>query len=142
LRGLVLSAAPDQIRCDQSIIRPIKLISVHPSSGETLRIDAHSLAINFDQGISADAAANMVTRTLLVRKTHHRNIHCNDQQLIRLAENPPAFRLKRRSHWGQEIRYLIDTFFRRVDRLRVRSRVAGRDSTGVGKSTEQWFFSR
>src|SRR5207237_8766921 len=39
-----------------------------------------------------------------------------DQQLIGLAENPPAFPIEATLDIaGQEIRYLIDTFFRGVD---------------------------
>src|SRR5213075_1380139 len=40
----------------------------------------------------------------------------DDQQLIGLAENPPAFPIEVTLNVaGQELRYLVDTSFRRVD---------------------------
>jgi LmbE family N-acetylglucosaminyl deacetylase len=99
---------------------PIKLISVHaPVSGETLRIDA-PLARDqfFTKDLGPTLPANMVySQPYWLRKTPTIGTFIvNDQQLIGLAENPPAFPIEATLDIaGQEIRYLIDTFFRRVD---------------------------
>src|SRR6266436_625383 len=99
---------------------PIKLISVHaPVSGETLRIDA-PLARDqfFTKDLGPTLPANMVySQPYWLRKTPTTGTFTvNDQQLIRLAENPPAFPIEATLDIaGPEIRYLIDTFFRGVD---------------------------
>jgi hypothetical protein len=99
---------------------PIKLISVHaPVSGETLRIDA-PLARDqfFTKDLGPTLPANMVySQPYWLRKTPTVGTFVvDDQQLIGLAENPPAFPIEATLDIaGQEIRYLIDTFFRRVD---------------------------
>jgi len=98
----------------------IKLISVHaPVSGETLRINA---PLARDQFLTKDLGptlpANMVySQPYWLRKTPTIGTFIvDDQQLIGLAENPPAFPIEATLDIaGQEIRYLIDTFFRRVD---------------------------
>jgi LmbE family N-acetylglucosaminyl deacetylase len=99
---------------------PIKLISVHaPVSGETLRIDA-PLARDqfFTRDLGPTLPANMVySQPYWLRKTPTIGTFIvDDQQFIGLAENPPAFPIEATLDIaGQEIRYLIDTFFRRVD---------------------------
>src|SRR5438105_4377058 len=99
---------------------PIRLISVHaPVSGETLRIDA-LLARDqfFTKDLGPTLPANMVySQPYWLRKPPTvGKFTVNDQQLIGLAENPPAFPIEATLDIaGQEIRYLIDTFFRRVD---------------------------
>ena len=99
---------------------PIKLISVHaPVSGETLRIDA-PLARDqfFTKDLGPTLPANMVySQPYWLRKPATVGTFIvDDQQLIGLAENPPAFPIEATLDIaGQEIRYLIDTFFRRVD---------------------------
>ena len=99
---------------------PIKLISVHaPVSGETLRIDA-PLARDqfFTKDLGPTLPANMVySQPYWLRKPPTVGTFIvDDQQLIGLAENPPAFPIEATLDIaGQEIRYLIDTFFRRVD---------------------------
>src|SRR6266496_3081954 len=99
---------------------PIKLISVHaPVSGETLRIDA-LLARDqfFTKDLGPTLPANMVySQPYWLRKPPMvGTFTVNDQQLIGLAENPPAFPIEATLDIaGQEIRYLIDTFFRGVD---------------------------
>src|SRR5207244_5757463 len=98
----------------------IKLVSVHaPVSGETLRIDA---PLARDQFLTKDLGptlpANMVySQPYWLRKTPTVGLFTvDDQQLIGLAENPPAFPIEATLDIaGQEIRYLIDTFFRGVD---------------------------
>src|SRR5437879_4427723 len=99
---------------------PIKLISVHaPVSGETLRIDA---PLARDQFLTKDLGptlpANMVySQPYWLRKPPAvGTFTVDDQQFIGLAENPPAFPIEATLDIaGQEIRYLIDTFSRRVD---------------------------
>src|SRR5207247_7656340 len=98
----------------------IKLISVHaPVSGEILRIDA---PLARDQFLTKDLGptlpANMVhSQPYWLRKTATTGTFIvDDQQLIGLAENPPAFPFEATLEIaGQEIRYLIDTLFRGVD---------------------------
>src|SRR5437660_1513928 len=98
----------------------IKLISVHaPVSGETLRIDA-PLARDqfFTKDLGPTLPANMVySQPYWLRKPPTvGTFTVDDQQFIGLAENPPAFPIEATLDIaGQEIRYLIDTFFRRVD---------------------------
>src|SRR5205823_2807607 len=99
---------------------PIKLISVHaPVSGETLRIDAPLARDQFlTKDLEPTLPASMVySQPYWLRKTPTIGTFIvDDQQLIGLAENPPAFPIEARLDIaGQEIRYLIDTFFRRVD---------------------------
>jgi len=99
---------------------PIKLISfLAPVSGETLRIDA-PLARDqfFTKDLGPTLPANMVySQPYWLRKTPTVGTFIvDDQRLIGLAENPPAFPIEATLDIaGQEIRYLIDTFFRRVD---------------------------
>jgi LmbE family N-acetylglucosaminyl deacetylase len=99
---------------------PIKLISVHaPVSGETLPIDA-PLARDqlFTKDLSPMLPANMLYSQpyWLRRLPTVGTFTVDDQQLIGLAENPPTFPIEATLDiGGQEIRYLIDTSFRRVD---------------------------
>src|SRR5207237_10123659 len=99
---------------------PIKLISVQvPVSGETLRIDA-PLARDqfFTKDLNPTLPTNMpYSQPYWLRKPPTvGTFTVDDQQLIGLAENPPAFPIEATLDIaGQEIRYLIDTFFRRVD---------------------------
>src|SRR5437764_1424460 len=99
---------------------PIKPLSVHaPVSGETLRIDV-PLARDqfFTKDLGPTLPANMVySQPYWLRKPPTvGKFTVNDQQLIGLAENPPAFPIEATLDIaGQEILYLIDTFFRRVD---------------------------
>ena len=99
---------------------PIKLISVQvPVSGETLRIDA---LLARDQFFTKDLNPTLPTNMPYSQPYWLRKpptvgtFTVDDQQLIGLAENPPAFPIEATLDIaGQEIRYLIDTFFRRVD---------------------------
>src|SRR5262249_45971844 len=99
---------------------PVKLSSIHvPVTGETLRIDA---PLGRDQFFTKDLdptlPANMLcSQPYWLRKPPTIGTFIvDDQQLIGLAENPPAFPIEvTLDIAGQEIRYLIDTFFRRVD---------------------------
>ncbi len=99
---------------------PIKLISVHaPVSGETLRIDA---PLGRDQFLTKDLSPTLPTNMVYSQPYWLRKpptvgtFIVDDQQLIGLAENPPVFPIEATLDIaGQEIRYLIDTFFRRVD---------------------------
>jgi LmbE family N-acetylglucosaminyl deacetylase len=98
----------------------IKLISVHaPVSGETLRIDA---PLGRDQFFTKDLNPTLPTNMPYSQPYWLRKpptvgtFIVDDQQSIGLAENPPAFPIEATLDIaGQEIRYLIDTFFRRVD---------------------------
>src|SRR5438045_3238860 len=98
----------------------IKLVSVHaPVSGETLRLDA-PLARDqfFTKDLGSTLPANMVySQPYWLRKPPTVGTFIvDDQELIGLAENPPAFPIEATLDIaGQAIRYLIDTFFRRVD---------------------------
>jgi len=99
---------------------PIKLISVHaPVSSETLRIDA---PLTRDQFFTKDLNPTLPTNAPYSQPYWLRKppmvgtFIVDDQQLIGLAENLPAFPIEATLDIaGQEIRYLIDTFFRRVD---------------------------
>jgi LmbE family N-acetylglucosaminyl deacetylase len=99
---------------------PIKLISVHaPVSGETLRIDA---PLGRDQFFTKDLGPTLPTNMVYSQPYWLRKpptvgtFIVDDQQLIGLAENPPAFPIEATLDIaGQEMRYLIDTSFRRVD---------------------------
>jgi LmbE family N-acetylglucosaminyl deacetylase len=99
---------------------PIKLISVHaPVSGETLNIDA---PLGRDQFFTKDLSPTLPTNMVYSQPYWLRKpatigtFTVDDQQLIGLAENPPAFPIEATLDIaGQEMRYLIDTFFRRVD---------------------------
>src|SRR5437868_2362229 len=99
---------------------PIKLISVHaPVSGETLRIDA---ALDRDQFFTKDLSPTLPTNMPYSQPYWLRKpptvgtFIVDDQQLIGLAENPPVFPIEvTLDVAGQEIQYLVDTFFRRVD---------------------------
>src|SRR4029453_6055787 len=90
-----------------------------PVSGETLRIDA-PLARDqfFTKDLGPTLPANMVySQPYWLRKPATIGTFIvDDQQLIGLAENPLAFPIEATLDIaGQEIRYLIDTFFRRGD---------------------------
>ena len=99
---------------------PIKLIIVHaPVSGESLHIDA---PLGRDQFFTKDLNPTLPTKMVYSQPYWLRKppmvgtFIVDDQQLIGLAENPPAFPIEATLDIaGQEIRYLIDTFFRRVD---------------------------
>jgi LmbE family N-acetylglucosaminyl deacetylase len=99
---------------------PIKLISAEaPVSGESLHIDA---PLGRDQFFTKDLNPTLPTNMVYSQPYWLRKpptvgtFIVDDQQLIGLAENPPAFPIEATLDIaGQEIRYLIDTFFRRVD---------------------------
>jgi LmbE family N-acetylglucosaminyl deacetylase len=99
---------------------PIKLISVHaPVSGESLHIDA---PLGRDQFFTKDLNPTLPTDMIYSQPYWLRKpptvgtFIVDDQQLIGLAENPPAFPIEATLDIaGQEMRYLIDTFFRKVD---------------------------
>jgi LmbE family N-acetylglucosaminyl deacetylase len=99
---------------------PIKLISVHAAvSGETLHIDA---PLGRDHFFTKDLNPTLPTNMpysqpyWLRKRPTVGTFIVDDQQLIGLAENPPAFPIEvTLDVAGQEIQYLVDTFFRRVD---------------------------
>lgn len=99
---------------------PVKLISVRtPLSGEMVRMDS-SLAR--DEFITKDLEPTIppdvpYSQPYWLRKPATLGTFTvDDQQLIGLAENPPPFPLELTLEIaGQELRYSIDTRFRRVD---------------------------
>ena len=99
---------------------PVKLISVRtPLSGEMVRMDS-SLAR--DEFITKDLEPTIppdvpFSQPYWLRKPATLGTFTvDDQQLIGLAENPPPFPLEVTLEIaGQELRYSIDTRFRRVD---------------------------
>jgi len=99
---------------------PVKLISVRtPLSGEMVRMDS-SLAR--DEFITKDLEPTIppdvpYSQPYWLRKPATLGTFTvDDQQLIGLAENPPPFPLEVTLEIaGQELRYSIDTRFRRVD---------------------------
>jgi LmbE family N-acetylglucosaminyl deacetylase len=99
---------------------PVKLISVRtPLSGEMVRMDS-SLAR--DEFITKDLEPTIpldvpYSQPYWLRKPATLGTFTvDDQQLIGLAENPPPFPLEVMLEIaGQELRYSIDTRFRRVD---------------------------
>jgi len=99
---------------------PVKLISVRtPQSGEMVRMDS-SLAR--DEFITKDLEPTIppdapYSQPYWLRKPATLGTFTvDDQQLIGLAENPPPFPLEVTLEIaGQELRYSIDTRFRRVD---------------------------
>jgi LmbE family N-acetylglucosaminyl deacetylase len=99
---------------------PIKLIRVDaPVSGETLQIDT---ALTRDQFFTKDLGPTLPASTVYSQPYWLRKpptigtFVVDDQQLIGLAENPPASPIEATLDvGGQELRYLIDTSFRRVD---------------------------
>lgn len=98
----------------------IKLISVYaPVSGQTLHVDA---ALGRDQLFTKELNPTLPENTLYSQPYWLRKpptigtFVVDDQQLIGLAENPPPFPIEVTVDIaGEEIRYLVDTRFRRVD---------------------------
>jgi len=99
---------------------PIKLLSLHfPISGETVPIDA-PLARDqfFTKELDPTLPPNMLySQPYWLRKPPTIGTFIvDDQQLIGLPENPSAFPIEvTLDVAGQQIRYLVDTRFRRVD---------------------------
>jgi LmbE family N-acetylglucosaminyl deacetylase len=99
---------------------PLKLIKVHaPVSDETLPIDT---PLERDQFFTKDLSPTLpnnvsYSQPYWLRKPPSTGtFDVDDQQLIGLAENPPAFPIEvTLDVGGQELRYTIDTRFRRVD---------------------------
>ena len=99
---------------------PIKLVSVHsPLSGETLRLDAN---LARDEFVTRDLAPTIpdkadYSQPYWLRKTPTAGTFVvDDQQLIGLPQNPPPLAIDvTLDVAGQELRYALDTKFRRVD---------------------------
>jgi LmbE family N-acetylglucosaminyl deacetylase len=99
---------------------PVKLVSVHaPISGETLPINT---ALDRDQFFSKDLGPTLPATVpysqpyWLRQPATTGTFKVDDQQLIGLAENPPAFPLDvTLDIAGQELRYTTSTSFRDVD---------------------------
>ena len=99
---------------------PIKLLNVHaPVSGETLEIGTELARDQFfTKDLGPTLPPNMIySQPYWLRKPPTvGTFTVDDQQLIGLAENPPAFPIEVRVDIaGQELRYLVDASFRRVD---------------------------
>lgn len=98
----------------------IKLVGVRaPISGETLQIDT---PLERDQFFTRDLTPTLPQTAPYSQPYWLRQppavgtFTVNDQQLIGLAENPPAFPIEATVEVaGQQFRYLIDTASRRVD---------------------------
>jgi LmbE family N-acetylglucosaminyl deacetylase len=98
----------------------IKLVSIHlPVTGETSRIDGRLGRDHlFTKDLNPTLPANMLySQPYWLRKPPAvGTFTVDDQQLIGLPENPPAFPIEATLDIaGQEISYLVDTRFRRVD---------------------------
>lgn len=99
---------------------PVKLVSAHAAiSGETLQIDA---PLKQDAFLVKDLAPTLPAGAPYSQPYWLRNpattgtFAVNDQQLIGLAQNPPAFPIEITVDVaGEQIRYTCDTRFRRVD---------------------------
>ena len=99
---------------------PIKLVGVAaPVSGETLRIDA---PLNRDEFVTKDLNPRIPSNApysqpyWLREPPRTGTFTVNEQQLIGLPENPPAFPIEATLEIaGKELRYLTETKYRRVD---------------------------
>ncbi|HEY4284016.1 MAG TPA: PIG-L family deacetylase, partial [Chthoniobacterales bacterium] len=99
---------------------PVKLVSVHaPISGETLQLDT---ALDRDQFFTRDLGPtvppnNVYSQPYWLRKAATPGTFTvDDQRLVGLAENPSIFPIEATLNIaGHELRYSIDTKFRRVD---------------------------
>ncbi|MFL6537951.1 MAG: PIG-L family deacetylase [Chthoniobacterales bacterium] len=99
---------------------PVKFVGVHaPISGETLQIDA---ALSRDEFMTKDMTPTLPADAQYSQPYWLRTqgtvgtFTVDDQQLIGLPKNPPAFPIEITIEVaGQPIRYTCDTRFRRVD---------------------------
>ncbi|HEX4639783.1 MAG TPA: PIG-L family deacetylase [Chthoniobacterales bacterium] len=101
---------------------PVKLLVVRaPVSGEQLRLD---VALPQDEFVSKDLSPTLpkdiaFTQPYWLRKPPALGTYTvDDQKLIGLPENPPPFPIEATVRVGdQDLRYLVDTKFRTVDRV-------------------------
>jgi LmbE family N-acetylglucosaminyl deacetylase len=99
---------------------PVKLISVYaPVSGETLKVDTPLARDEFftkDLGPTLPATGQYSQPYWLRNPSTLGTFTVDDQQLIGLPENPPPFPIEvTLDIAGHELRYTVDTRFRRVD---------------------------